>query len=246
MPGDSNEYEQETFNENTDSTSPQGNELSQNATPEAAPFLEFGGRKFKDVPELGKSYDSLIRDYSKTKAEYAKHKDWVEFGSRLDSYPGLREELNAKIEEYHKRREAGQSKTTAKSATGVSDELAQRLDKMESTWHKMALREEIQDVKSRYSVDDATMDEVLKYSATHDGVDLETSYKVISHDKVSSQAQQRAESSVAKQLEAKRAANVGSSAVPRVAPAPKDESQMTREEKRELVKRKLFPEKYGD
>lgn len=208
-------------------------------------FIEAGGRKFKDQVELAKAYDGLLKDYSRTKGDFAKAKPWMDFGNKLNAHPELRTNLNRQIDEYVKRVQAGQSSTTAQKASGLPDQVADKISSLEARWEDMELQREIAEVKSKFNPDEDAMKEALKLSYDLGGVSLEVALKAVMHDKVAAKAQTSAEATLKQNLARKKAANVGSSSTPTVSPSQKRPEEMSRDESREAVRRAFWPEKYG-
>jgi len=190
--------------------------------PKSEESIEAGGRKFANRQELAKSYGSLLKEYTRIKQDHAKAKGWMEFDDYLQKNPELQKELKSRVDEYVTRRQKGQQSDTAAEKSGIPDELAQRVDAIEARWEDMQLQKEMDELRSKYKIDDSVMDRVLRESAKYDGIALEAAYKQVMFDQVKLDEQGKAEKRVQDDLAKKREANVGSSSAPNVVPSKKE------------------------
>jgi len=216
---------------------------SPEATPSAATFIEAGGRKFKDVTELAKSYDGLLKDYTKTKQNFGRAQEWLDFDTYLRQNPDLRASLKGQIDSYVGRRGAGQSQNKAEAATGLPSQVAERIEALESQLEDFTLNREIETLQSKYSLDATALDKVLRTALKYKGLPLDAAYQIEMGQKNLVDAKATAEKEAQARLAQKQNANVGSSSVPNVTPSGKNPSQMNEVEYRSAIMKEL--EQYG-
>lgn len=209
--------------------------------------IEAGGRKFKDVSELAKAYGSLHKDYTRKSQEYKKNSDWIEFSKQLEKHPELRDDLSKRIDEYNKRRSAGDSKAEAREASGVSRELASKVERLESEYAQLKLEREMNSLKRKYGVDSDTMREVLAEAESltqkYGDVPLELVYRNLMFDSNTIASKQAGEELAGKRSAKKRAANVAGSDMPSANATPKKPADMNGDEFRSALNKQL--EEFG-
>lgn len=207
-------------------TAPAGNQQTE-AVKEA---LRFGGRDWATPSDLGKAYEALQKDYSRKSNEYKANEKWVNWGKAVDKHPELRQSLEQRIEEFH-RRVAGQP---AAQAANVPPELQERMDRMEAFIAKNEVTAEISALKSKYSPDNSLMSATLAKATefAERGIDipLEDVYRIVSYDAKAMQAKAEGEKEAQSKLMAKKAANVGGSSASAVAPGAKTVDKLSNEE----------------
>lgn len=204
---------------------------------------EAGGRKWDSPDKLAKSYDALVRDYSKTKNELKGAKPWLDFGKYLESNPQLRDDLKKRVDEYHTNRQAGQSPAAAGKDAGLPKEYIDRIERVEAAHADLLLDREISNLQRKYKVDDETLQAVLKFSGENDGIALETALKAVSYDKQIAQAKEDGMKGAQALRVKKAAANVGPSSHPSVAPGNKPNNKLTPDEQKEKLSKRL--EEFG-
>jgi len=221
---------------NEDATQPQAGADGVKDTPADNVFARAGGRAFKTKEDLVKAHDSLLREYSRVQGEFSKAKPWWEFGSTLQNHPDLYKDLNERISEYHKRIQAGQSKTTAQQDAGLAPEFVSRVSSLEAKLADQELAAEKSDIVAKYKADEATMKDVLQYAAKARGyVSLDDAYWAVQGRRQAANSRQEAEKKVQNELKQKQSANVGGSFSGNVSPPAKDSTQMSRAERRAAI-----------
>ena len=206
------------------------------ATSAAEALLKYGGREFKSQEDLGKAYEGLLKDYSKTKGEFAKAKPWYEFGQNVQKHPELYQELNSRVQEYVKRIQAGQSQTTAQKASGLPDAVVEELSSIKQQLADRAVKEEIADIKSKYNLDQPTLNEVIQFASERPQLPLEDAYWAVVWKKQAATSRSEAEKTVREELKKKAASNVGPSRTPQITPSQKSVTDMSEQERREHLK----------
>src|SRR3990167_597020 len=192
--------------------------------------LRFGGREWATPSDLGKAYEALQKDYSRKSNEYKANEKWVNWGKAVDKHPELRQSLEQRIEEYH-RRTAGQP---AAQAQAISPELQERIERMEGFVAKREVESEIEALKSRYSPDkslmSATLAKATEFAERGIDIPLEDVYRIVSYDAKAMQAKAEGEREGQSKMIAKKAANVGGSSASPIAPGAKTVDQLSNAE----------------
>ena len=215
-----------------------GGEAAPEAKPTAAPTgqpteaakdsLRFGNRDWASPTDLGKAYESLLKDYSRKSNEYKANEKWVNWGKQVDKHPELRKTLEQRIDEWHKG--AG----SQPQPQAVPQELQERMDRFEGYMAKREVESEIGALKSKYSPDKATLSATLAKAAdlAEKGVDipLEDVYRIVSFDAQALKSKADGEREGAARSGVKKAANVGGSSASAVAPGAKQVGSMNKEE----------------
>lgn len=203
---------------------------AQEQTQPASTKIKAGGREFTSVDELSKAYGSLEREFSSRSQRLAKLKEWEDFADTLKKNPDLRDDLTKRIDEYNARRAAGQSKATAEKHTGVSDEVAERLHRMEREFEDMRLERELTTLKNKYGLDEEGERELLQAAADmipkYGNIPLEMVYRHYAFERKMNDAASNGERSALENQAKKGKANVGSSASTGVSPTQKPIEQM--------------------
>jgi hypothetical protein len=191
---------------------PQGGATPAQANPSEKQTWEAGGRKWDDAGKMAKSYDSLVREFSKTKNENKALKPWGEFGRYLESNPQLRDDLKKRVDEYHANKDKGMSTSAASKDAGIPKEYAEKIERLEAAHADLMLDKEITALQSRYKLDEDGLKEVLRFSEANDGIPLEMAYKAFSYDKQLQLSKESGAKGAIESAKQKKAANVGSSA----------------------------------
>lgn len=200
-------------------------------TPAPTPTtIEAGGRRFRDVAELSKSYGSLWSEFSKSKQDFARSKGWIEFDEYLGQNPQLRDNIRKIISDYHGSKEAGAGQKEAAKAAGIPPEYAKRIDELEARWEDAQLERETSQVRARFKLSDTDVQEVLSVAHKHGGIPLEVAARTMLYDRMSVDARSEAEQRVRQDQERKQNARVGSSASPKINPSSKNPAQMNERE----------------
>src|SRR3990167_1056059 len=140
------------------------------------------GREFKDSAELVKAHEALYKDYTKKSQAAAKADEWTRFEAYLGNHPELRSSISKNILDYQKRVNDGQTPAAAQVASGVPPQMAQQLNELQARYDDMALKTEIDEVRSRYNLDAPMLDRVFKESEENDGIPLEKAYRIVVAD----------------------------------------------------------------
>lgn len=197
--------------------------------------LKYGGREWDDDKSLGKAYEALLKDHTKKSQEYARLKPYGDFDAYLNKHPELRNEFNVlwnhKVQEYQKRINAGQSEATAQKATGISQEMAERIERIEAHFEDQRVQSEVSSLKSRFGLDKAGVDKVINKALdlADKGVELplEDVYKIIAFEEKKLEAKKEGEKQAIANLTKKGKANVGGSEIPSASPSAKGVSEMS-------------------
>lgn len=193
-------------------------QTGETANPSEAAVLEAGGRKWKSPSDLAKAYSSLQQEYSRKSNGYKEAEPWLNFSRYLAQHPELRKELDGRIKEYNERRQAGQSQATAKSNAGIPDEIAEKLERLEAAHATYEVKDEMNQLRGRYKVDEATMKEVLRLAMSYEkrgqSLSLEDAYKLHSYGKQREAGADEARAN----LQKKKEGHVQSSSVPHIQP----------------------------
>ena len=208
--------------------------VQQNQPVEAAE-LKYGGRVWKDAGEIGKAYESALRKMTQATQEASRLKPYGDFDTYLNKHPELRQEFNIlwnnKVQEYQKRIGAGQSEATAQKATGISPEYAERIERIEAHFETQKVQSEVSDLKSKFNLDSASMDNVLSKAIELEerGVTLPLTdvYKILAFEEKKLEARKEGQKSALDSLKGKRKANVGGSDLTSANPSAKGISEMT-------------------
>jgi hypothetical protein len=197
------------------------------ATPAPAPsVIEAGGRKFNTSDELAKAYDAIVRDYTK-KSQYAKRAEpWVQFGEMLDKHPELRSLLTKHTDEYFKAKQAP-AQQGQPVQPGVYDK---RLEELQNRLDDMAVDREINDLRTKYNLDDKTLDEICEESESLGGIPLEKAYRIVKSKEFFASNQAKVQATAEAARKKAEAGNVGPSNSPQVVAAPKSVSKLTNDE----------------
>lgn len=188
-----------------------GTQPADNANQSKTQTWNAGGRTWNKPEDLAKAYDSLVRDYSKTKQSLKKGEEWTKFGSWLDQNPDLRTDLQRRIEEYQKNKQGGMSTPAAAKDAGISKEYADRIERMEAQYADLLLDREVEALKNKYKVGDDELKDVLKFAYDNEGISLETAYKAVAYEKQMLQSQEAGRRGALANVAKKKAANVGPS-----------------------------------
>ena|SRR3990167_2690003 len=192
--------------------------------------LRFGGREWATSSDLGKAYEALQKDYSRKSNEYKQGEKWVNWGKAVEKHPELRQSLEQRIEEFHKR-VAGQSPA---QAAAIPVELQERIDRMEGFIAKREVESEIDALKSKYSPEkslmSATLAKATEFAERGIDIPLEDVYRIVSYDAKAMQAKADGEREGQSKLLAKKAANVGGSSAASVAPGAKQVDKLSNAE----------------
>lgn len=209
--------------------------------------LKYGGREWNDHKDLGKAYEALLKDHTKKSQEYARLKPYGDFDAYLNKHPELRNEFNVlwnnKVQEYQRRIDAGQSPATAQKATGISQEYAERIERIEAHFEDQKVQSEISSLKSKFTLDKAGVDKVLNKAIelSEKGVDLplEDVYKIIAFEEKKLEAKKEGEKQALDKLNTKKKANVGGSELPTASPSAKGISEMSHREYNQALESRL-------
>ncbi len=201
-------------------------------TEAAKESLRFGNRDWQSASDLGKAYESLLKDYSRKSNEYKAGEKYVNWGKAVEKHPELRQDLEQRIDEFNRKMSSG-SRPAAQPAA-IPQELQERIDRMESFVAKREVESEIQALKGKYSPDKALMSATLAKATefAERGIDipLEDVYRIVSYDAKAMQAKADGEREGASRAVAKKAANVGGSSASAVAPGAKTVDKLNSEE----------------
>lgn len=211
--------------------------------PVEAPKLKFGGREWDSPENLGKAYEALHKDYTRKSQDYAKLKPYGEFDNYLSKHPELRANLDKVVREYHARVNSGQSPAAAQQATGISPEIADRLEKMEAHFEDMQIQKEKESLKTKYNLDKdvirSVIQKTLEFEEKGISLSLEDVYKILSYDERTLVSKKQGEKEAQDKLKAKARANVGSSDVPQVSPSAKGINEMSENEYTKALESRL-------
>ena len=205
--------------------------------------LKFGGREWDSPEKLGKAYEALHKDYTRKSQEFSRLKPYGDFDAYLGKHPELRTKINDAVAEYNKRVNAGQSQATAEKATGVSPEVADRIERMEAFFEDQKLEREIDQLKSKFSLDANDVKLVL-HKATELAekgavLPLTDVFKILAYEERNLKAKQEGEKAGIQKMAAKNKANVGGSDNPSVTPSAKGVGEMSENEYTKLLTDKL-------
>jgi len=230
--------------EELSSSTPPGS--SATPTPVGTP-IKAGGREFKDSAELANSYNSLLKEFTKRSQAAARGKELEDFQSYLAKHPQLRDNLSRQIDEYHKQLNAGATNREAQQAAGLSNQQMQQIQaqqqQVQARLDDIELEREMTSLRSKYNLDDAQIQKVLKESYDNEGITLEKAYRIVTADEA--MAKQKADSDRLKALSAKGKvdASVGSSTVGNIRPSAKSAAKMSEAELRQNAANRL--EQFG-
>ncbi len=191
---------------------------SQQTQTPAATTWKAGGREFKSPEELAKAYDNVWRLHSKLQNDA---KPWLGFRDHLQKHPELRQKYLEATEAYHNAKKAGlsnqQAEQAAKQAGQMPPEVMERINRLEAEREDMKVEKELNSLRGKYKLDNASLREVIKLSEAHNGIPLEAAYKIYAHD--SGMVKAKAEGAA----QAKAAADAGKvgATTPNVTPAAK-------------------------
>lgn len=216
-------------------------------TQPAVEKLMYGGREWEDHKALGKAYEAALKKMTQATQEQAKLKPYGEFDAYLNKHPELRNEFNilwnAKVQEYQRRLDAGQSQATAQKATGISQEFAERIERIEAHFEDQTLKTEIADLKSKFGLDKAGVSEVLEKALelSEKGIELplEDVYKIKFFGKATLDSKKVGEKQAIENLTKKGKANVGGSNLTSANPSAKGISEMNGSEYTKAIEDRL-------
>lgn len=185
------------------------------SSPEVTPApvqIKAGGREFADTKALATSYIALQKDYTKKSQLASALEQYKSFDGHLAKHPKLREKLNAEIDTYNK------SLSQPPQATEKNDVHENRLNEIDSRMEDMMFEREINDLKSKHSLNDAAMNAIIKECQDSGGIPLEKAMRIWKSDQTSDQL------AAATNQQAQQAAAVGPPSSADVTPAPKEVS----------------------
>lgn len=200
-----------------DTGTPESPEAPKNAPQTSPQVWKAGGREFKTPDELAKAYDNVWRMHGKLQNEA---KPWFEYRDYLGKNPDVRREMANVITKYQKGREAGLSQKQAEQASGVSPEVAEKLERYDAMFEDAKVEKEIGSLRSKYKLNNDQIREVLNVATAQGGIPLELAYKAYAHDSGYQAAKAKAEEEAKKRADASRVGGVGAKA-PAVSAAPK-------------------------
>lgn len=205
--------------------------------------IKAGGREFKDISELSKAYSHAVREISRKGQEVSAAKQWLEFADNLKKHPELQADILKRVDEYNARLNAGQSKATAKAATGVDEAMADRLNQMEAKFAEIQLEKELIELRNKYSLDRDEEREFLEVAADmtkkYGEIPLEMAYRHYAFDRSVASSKANGERSGAEGAVKKQKAFVGGSKSAGVRPSEKSPSEMNNNEFNEAMNAEL-------
>lgn len=230
MPDGESDFDKELnaiLNPEADTATPA--QETQTQSQEAAK-LKYGGREWENPEKLGKAYEALHKDYTRKSQEYAKFKQYGDLDQYLTKNPELRTKMNALVQEYNARRNAGQSEATAQKQMGMSPEVVERVERMEAFFEDQKLEREIDTLKSSYKLDQDDVKLVL-HKATElaeKGVvlPLKDVFKILAFEERNLASRKEGEKEAIAKISGKRKANVGGSDLPTATPSAKPINEM--------------------
>jgi len=209
-------------------------EVTQTQPTEAAK-LKFGGREWDSPEKLGKAYEALHKDYTRKSQEHAKLKQYGDFDAYLNKHPELRNEFSKlwqeRVNEYNKRISAGQSPATAEKATGVPQEYAERLERIEAHFEDVQIEKEKSALESKFNLDKEDMRLVIHKAIELEergvrNLSLEDVYKMMSFESQKLAARKEGQKEAQDRLTGKKKAAVGGSDSPTATPNAKGVNDM--------------------
>lgn len=214
--------------------------VKQEPTAPAKEVLKYGGREWDSHQSLGKAYDALLKDYSKTKNAAKAGEKWVNYGAAIEKHEELRRDLEQRIEDYN-RRQAQAPRQGQEQA--IPQELQDRIDRLEADNAKREMKAEIEALKSKFSPDRSVMQAVIAkatelYEREID-IPLEDVYRIVAYDSNAALSKAAGEKDGINKILAKRSANVGPSSAAAVAPGAKQVSEMNNNEYDNAIEEEL-------
>lgn len=152
-------------------------ETQDNTDVQQPTVIQAGGRSFKSAEELARSYDSLQKDYSRKGSELSRLSELQKLDQVFKADPELEKRIRTAITEYKSQRSAGASPSQAAQASGVSPEIVKSIEEVRSQLLDLHMEKEMAAVKSKYSLSDEDMAEVLEEAEKLGGVALEVAYR---------------------------------------------------------------------
>lgn len=225
--------------------------------PDQAAKFKYGGREWDSHESLGKAYESLLKDYSRKGAALTEKEKklqeaekWHKWGQAIEKHPELRTSIEDRIQEFNKRIQAGQSRAQAGQATGVDPAFVSRFKQMEAYIEDQRLGSEINEVKTKYSLSNEEMGNVLR-EATRQAqagklLSLDEVYRITAFEKVRAEALKTAEQKALENLKSKSKANTSDPSAAGVTPSAKDPRKMSGEEYNQELSKQLEQLGYSD
>lgn len=182
----------------------------------AAEKLAFGGREFGSPSELGKAYESLLKDYSRKGNQEAEYKDFINWGKAVKQHPDLHKQVDEVIKNFNKNLADGMSRKQAtKEANEDLSEFQKRVEFLEQREANRELEFEIAGLKNKYKLDPNDLRSVLEkatqFAEAGKDLPLEDVYRIIAFDRRTALAKTEGEKAGLTKAATKRAANVGGS-----------------------------------
>jgi len=210
--------------------------------------LKYGGREWESPEKLGKAYEALHKDYTRKSQEFSKLKPYGDFDAYLNKHPELRNEFNKlwteRVNEYQKRISAGQSPATAEKATGVPQEVIERLERIENDMMDRQIESEKSALASKFSLDKEDLRLVIHKAIELEekgvrNLSLEDVYKMMAFESQKLAARKEGQKEAQERLSGKRKANVGGSDSPTATPSAKGVNDMNDSEFTKALNDKL-------